>query len=178
MFMPFFQHRDQMSCESGCLLWGTHVVIPKKLQEKIMEELHWDHPGVCSMKGIARSYVCWPKLDANIEVRVKACVACQKVRATPKCLYTHGVGHGIRFKEFHVDFFENKDNFLILIDSYSKWIEVKKMGNTTVTQTIDELKTHVCSAWVTRTVSVRQWATVYVGGVQGIHILRMASSTV
>ncbi len=119
-----------MSCEGGCLLWGTRLVIPKKLQEKIMEELLWEHPGVCSMKRIARSYVWWPTLDTDIEVRVKACVACQKVRATPSKVPLHPWSWPqYPFQRFHVDFFEyKKDNFLILIDSYPKWIEVKKMG--------------------------------------------------
>ena len=41
------------------VLWGARVVIPKTFQGHILDELHWEHPGMCSMKGLARSYVWW-----------------------------------------------------------------------------------------------------------------------
>ena len=33
-----------------------------RLQESVLSELHRDHPGVCRIKSVARSYVWWPKL--------------------------------------------------------------------------------------------------------------------
>ena len=29
--------------------------------------LHWEHPGICAMKAIARTCVRWPKMDEEIE---------------------------------------------------------------------------------------------------------------
>ncbi|PIK59837.1 hypothetical protein BSL78_03292 [Apostichopus japonicus] len=111
-FKPYFQRRDQLSCEQGCVLWGTRVVVPKQFHEQVLNELHWEHPGICSMKALARSFVWWPKLDADIEQR-----------------------------RVHVDFCEDKKHyFLILIDAHSKWVEVKPMSKTTVNRTIDELR--------------------------------------
>ena len=41
----------------------------------------------------------------------------------------------------HVDFCQKgKDYFLVLIDSHSKWIDVKHMTSTTTERTIDELR--------------------------------------
>jgi len=41
----------------------------------------------------------------------------------------------------HIDFCEDKkQQFLILVDSYSKWVEVKPMKKTTVDKTLDELR--------------------------------------
>ena len=89
VFKPFYHRRDELSCEQGCVLCCARVVIPKKFQGHILDELHWEHPDTCSMKTLARSYVWWPKLDADSESKVRACAVCQRVRATPTKLPLH-----------------------------------------------------------------------------------------
>ena len=37
---PHWNHREDLSLEDGCLLWGRHVVIPLKLQGHLLDELH------------------------------------------------------------------------------------------------------------------------------------------
>ena len=32
-FCPWVKRKDELTVESGCLLWGIHVVIPEKLQQ-------------------------------------------------------------------------------------------------------------------------------------------------
>ena len=46
-----------MSIEEGCLFWGMRVIIPTKLQNRLLKELHNGHPGISRMKSIARSYM-------------------------------------------------------------------------------------------------------------------------
>ena len=46
-----------MSIEEGCLFWGMRVIIPTKLQNRLLKELHNEHPGISRMKSIARSYM-------------------------------------------------------------------------------------------------------------------------
>ena len=43
--------------EGGCVIWGKLVIIPKKLPEKMLSELHRDHPGVSSMKTLTRCHM-------------------------------------------------------------------------------------------------------------------------
>ena len=45
-------------------------------------ELHATHPGITKMKGLARSYVWWPKMDHDVEQRVLTCRVCQEVCPT------------------------------------------------------------------------------------------------
>ena len=54
---PFFIRRTELSVEQGCVLWGRRVVIPPKYRSKILEDLHDQHPGMCRMKALARSYL-------------------------------------------------------------------------------------------------------------------------
>lgn len=139
---PYHSKRHELSCEQGCVMWGLRVIIPSSLRDKIMTELHREHPGVCSMKAIARSYVWWPKLDEQIEQLVRECSVCQSVRsAPPKAPLIPWTWPTRPFQRVHVDFCEkDKNYFLVLVDSHSKWIDVKHMHSIGAEQTIDELR--------------------------------------
>ena len=53
-------------------------MIPQKVRDKILEELHRAHSGMATMKAVARSHVWWPKLDSDIAQLMKSCVSCQE----------------------------------------------------------------------------------------------------
>ena len=54
---PYYERRNELTVHQGCILWGMRVVIPNKLRERVLEELHDGHLGVVKMKALARSYV-------------------------------------------------------------------------------------------------------------------------
>ena len=66
-FVPFKIKRDEFTTQQGCILWGTRVVIPSALQEKVLHVLHETHPGISRNKALARSYIWWPNIDSYIE---------------------------------------------------------------------------------------------------------------
>ena len=43
---PYARRKDELSLEANCLLWGIRVIIPKKYQPQLIDELHSEHPGV------------------------------------------------------------------------------------------------------------------------------------
>ncbi|KRX37218.1 Uncharacterized protein T05_15600, partial [Trichinella murrelli] len=109
------------------LLWGSRVIIPLKARHKILKELHVGHPGVVRMKALARSYVWWPKLDSEIENLVRTCELCQQSRASPPHAPVHKwESPRIPWSRIHVDLAGPiyGKNFLIVVDAFSKWLEV------------------------------------------------------
>ena len=70
---PFIQRRDGLSLDDGCILWGSRVVVPQQGRETVLEELHEGHPGIARMKALARSFVWWPGIDKELELKVKQC---------------------------------------------------------------------------------------------------------
>ena len=77
---PYWLKRKEIAIKDDCVLWGTRIVVPKKLQQSVLEELHTGRTGVVLMKALARSLVWWPRLDEDIENGVKAC---QEIRNSP-----------------------------------------------------------------------------------------------
>ena len=53
----YYERCNELRVHQGCILWGIRVVIPSKLQERVLEELHDGHLVVVKMKALARSYV-------------------------------------------------------------------------------------------------------------------------
>ena len=49
----------------------------------MLEELHETHLGASRMKGLARGYVWWPKMDEDIEEVAKQCSNRQQAGSSP-----------------------------------------------------------------------------------------------
>jgi len=128
-------------------LWGTWVVIPPKYRNRMLEELHETHQGICRTNAYARSYIWWPNLDSQIEEFLKSCESCQMFRNKP----AHAPLHPWKFparawQRIHIDYgMFDKKMLVIVIDSYSKWIEVHEMSSTTSGVTIDKLRSILAS---------------------------------
>ena len=52
---PYFIRRHELATESGCILWGMRVIILPPFRERLLEDLHETHPGMCKMNALARS---------------------------------------------------------------------------------------------------------------------------
>ena len=108
-----------------------------------MSELHENHPGIVRMKALARSYIWWPNIDNDIEMTVKLCNSCQMNQTMPSKAAIHPWEKTTApWMRIHVDFaglFLEK-MFLIIYDSYSKWIDAIPVTNITSSAVIDCLR--------------------------------------
>ncbi|XP_060543487.1 zinc finger protein DPF3 isoform X1 [Pantherophis guttatus] len=141
-FSPFMREQQELSTMQGCLLWGDRVVIPHILQKKTLEALHSGHPGIVRMKALARSYVWWPTLDKDIEKWIVRCDPCQEVRPAPlQAQPTEWEMPSSPWLRIHIDFAGPIDDkfLLIVVDAFSKWLEVIVMPTTTTEATIRAL---------------------------------------
>uniref|UniRef100_A0A5S6Q373 RNA-directed DNA polymerase n=1 Tax=Trichuris muris TaxID=70415 RepID=A0A5S6Q373_TRIMR len=142
-FQAYFMKRNELTVHKKCLLWGNRVVIPKEGQQRVLDELHLTHPGVVRMKALARSYVWWPNIDSDIERYVGTCTVCQEHQHAPPRASIHPWEVPRNpWSRLHVDFagpFQG-ERFLVVVDAYSKWLEVKRMTSTTAANTIKVLR--------------------------------------
>ncbi|CAM1298210.1 Uncharacterised protein r2_g773 [Pycnogonum litorale] len=94
------------------------------------------------MKALARSFVWWPRLDSDIEDVVRSCETCVdshiNPRVAPQLFWPWATEP---WQRIHVDFTQiNSQNFLLVVDTYSKWLEVVPMSNTTASSTVSGLR--------------------------------------
>ena len=118
---PFYQRKDQLITNQGCLLWGTRVIIPPSLQVRLLQELHHTHPGMVKMKLLARSYMWWPRMDSNIEEIVRSCNECAAQCGLPPVAPLHSWPWANQpMKRLHIDFAEIEGlQVLIIINVHS-----------------------------------------------------------
>ncbi|XP_058042246.1 uncharacterized protein K02A2.6-like, partial [Ahaetulla prasina] len=142
-FKDFAKKREELSVQGGCLLWGDRVVVPEKLRKNVLELLHVGHPGIVRMKSLARSYVWWPLMDKEISDRVGKCQSCQESRPLPP---TAPIREWKKpqgpWSRIHIDFAGpfHGQTFLIVVDAYSKWLEIILMRTTTAEAVISVLR--------------------------------------
>ena len=117
--------------------------MPEVLQARLLNELHYTHPGIVKMKLLARSYMWWPKLDQNIEDMVKSCRECAIQRSLPPVAPLHSWPWANQpMKRLHIDFAEIEGwQVLVIIDVHSKWIEGVPLRKATATATVSALQT-------------------------------------
>lgn len=139
----FFEKRAELSFEENVLLWRGRVVVPNILQETMLQLLHEGHPGVSAMRELAKFYSWWPHIDDDIEHQVAACAACQQGRPSePEVpLFSWSIP-AEPWSRIHIDFAGPFEGYmwLIVIDAYTKWIEVAKMKKITTVATCNKLR--------------------------------------
>lgn len=142
-YKVFYNKKDQLHLEQGCILWGFRIIIPKKLQLKILEQIHLTHMGISKCKAMARSYIWWPNIDSDIEHMCKTCKICNTIQSNPQKTVLHPWPfENTPWSRVHVDFMGPifGHMYFILIDSFSKWPEVLKIKSTDAKNVIRLLK--------------------------------------
>ncbi|XP_058827600.1 uncharacterized protein K02A2.6-like [Topomyia yanbarensis] len=97
------------------------------------------------MKGIARSFVYWPGIDTDIEKTAKYCAEyARQAHAPSKFSEHHWQYPKGPWERIHIDYAGPVAGsmLLIIVDAYSKWLEVKVTNSMTTAATIgiiDEL---------------------------------------
>ena len=140
---PCRQRKEELSLQDGCILWGQRVIVPEPGHMLVVEELHAGHHGISRMKSLARSFVWWPKLDADLEDRAKRCEICQVHLKVPAPAPLHPWEWTVTpWCRLHLDYagsFQGK-MFLLIIDAHSKWLDVHVVESATSAVTIQKLE--------------------------------------
>ena len=110
-------------------------------QKRILKELQTGHPCISRMKSLMIVYVHWHSMTRDIESLVKSCKRCALAQATkfnPRLETNH------RWSRLHIGFAGqlNVSYYLIVVDSFSKWLEIlrdKKPSTGVVIRILNEL---------------------------------------
>lgn len=134
--------KANFSTENNCLYYGNRLVIPKKLIQGVLEILHKDHKGIVRMKALARGSVWWLGVDNDVEAYVKSCFVCASTQKGEKQkVYGEWTESKFPFERVHVDLFDfNKVTYLVLVDTFSKFIHVDYIKEYNAYNVIEKLR--------------------------------------
>jgi transposase InsO family protein len=140
---PYYLRKDELAVLQGCVLWGSRVIIPPQGRDGVTEELHATHPGIVKMKNLARAYLWWPNMEKDLERRVNTCKECQSTRVMRNTRQPlHPWEYPDRaWSRLHIDYAGPMEGrmFLVIVDAYSKWVEVIQTSGCTSRVTVRKL---------------------------------------
>ncbi|XP_064463042.1 uncharacterized protein K02A2.6-like [Ornithodoros turicata] len=128
-----------LSLHDGCLLFGARGAIPQELRAAVLQVLHEGRPGIEKAKAVARSHAWWPGLDSDVAETVRGCSVCQQQQNMPRRVVMTSWPYPEKpWSRLHIDFggpFKGH-YFLVLVDAFSKWVEVIPVTSPSATTTI------------------------------------------
>lgn len=83
IFKPYLRRSNELTTEYGIVMWGYRAFIPTKCRQRLLESIHSSHLGIVRSKAVARSFMWWPGIDAELESLIKSCKSCLSVRPNP-----------------------------------------------------------------------------------------------
>ena len=137
--------RNELSVIGKLVLRGTRIIVPSSLRERVLQLAHEGHPGIVSMKHRLRTKVWWPGCDKDAEMFCKTCHPCQMVSMPkpPEPLKRTELPSG-PWQHISADLMTpslpSGDHLLVVVDYYSRYMEVEVLRSTTADKIIASLK--------------------------------------
>lgn len=138
----YFSYRDELGECEGLLMKGNQIVIPRNKRKEVLGRIHYAHLGMDKCKRLARKSIFWPNMNKEIEDIIQNCDTC-------KTFQNNNRKESMIDKEIPEDpwqilatdiFFLYQVPYLLVVDDYSKFIEIQQLNNLSARSTIESLK--------------------------------------
>ena len=121
---------------------GDRLIVPASKRSSVLQLIHEGHMGIERCKARARLCVYWPHINDDIENTVKSCTVCNKFGNSlhKEPMIPHQLPNR-PWEEVSADYFTLcTQDYLLVVDFYSKYPEVIPMMSKTANATILALK--------------------------------------
>ena len=139
----FWNFRDELCETDGLILKRGHIVIPLVMRPEILKKLHVSNLGIVKCKERAQDIVFWPGMNKAIEEMIAKCDTCQEYQTSnPKEPMVTGQIPTKPCEIVATDIFSwNGNDYLLIVDYYSRFIELAKLNDTKSESVITYTKT-------------------------------------
>ena len=138
----YWNVRDELHEADGLVLRGDRLVVPSDLRQDMLKLIHESHQGMDKCKARARTVLYWPGMASDIETITGQCHVYLRFRANnqKEPLIQRDVPE-LPWQRAAVDIMTFKGNdYLVLVDCYSKYPEIALLENKTAACVINHLK--------------------------------------
>ena len=116
-------------------------MIPLSLRGEILDRIHSSHQGITKCRARARQAVWWPGMSREIEEIVRNCATCAKKNKPHAEPMIPTRLPEYPWQKVATDLMQYKNSmYLLVIDYYSRYIEIAKLTSTTSKDIINHLK--------------------------------------
>ncbi|KAG8178031.1 hypothetical protein JTE90_025086 [Oedothorax gibbosus] len=143
---PYWNLQSELHIEDGLICRGQRLVIPRACRKEILQRIHVGHRGIVTCKNLARQSLYWPGLGSEVEMMVTNCQICQlhQKQNIKEPLLDRPIPDR-PWQRVAIDFFHlSSVTYMLVIDYFSKYIEVQHFHSTTSQSVINALK--ICFA--------------------------------
>jgi transposase InsO family protein len=141
LLKQYWVNRDHFTIAEDLLLFDDRLVIPRDLRLDILNRLHEGHLGITKTRAFATTCVWWPNISSHIEETVNKCNTCAIHRPERKEPLLPSSFPERPWSRLGMDLFELKGKtFLVVVDYYSRWVELRHLKKLTSLHTINHIK--------------------------------------
>lgn len=137
----YFEHRHRLTTTGGIIMLDKRIYIPSPMRKIILDRIHDGHQGISKCRERARDSAFWIGINKDIQTRVQSCEHCMQHRSSQnrEPLICSPLPER-PWQRIAADFAEyKKENFLVVVDYYSRFIEIVKMSSTSAVATLKAL---------------------------------------
>lgn len=138
----YFTFREELTFVDQLLFKGEKLVVPKAEREHCLQRIHAGHPGIVSAIKRGKLYLFWPNQVKEIQEYVEKCRVCQQTQRDNNkepIFETETPTHPFELVSTDLFQFDGKD-YIVLADSYSGYLDFKKLKSTSSYEVIECLK--------------------------------------
>ena len=138
----YWSYRKELTVHNGTLFKGSRVVIPRVMRPEVKSRIHSSHLGVEACLCKARDTVFWPNTKAEVRDLIKQCSICNEFQAKnqKQPMQSHQLPDRPWSRVASDQFKLHGKEYLVLVDFYSDFIEVKQLQENTSSSVIEFLK--------------------------------------
>jgi hypothetical protein len=139
---PYYKLRDKIYVESGLVFLDNKIVVPDSLKQYVLKCIHEGHSGMSKSTQKARQLFYWPNLALDIQKYISQCRTCEKFSPcnSHEPLLPHKVPKN-RYHKVATDILEFAGkSYLVIVDFFSHWLEVRPLSNKTSNCVIDAMQ--------------------------------------
>ena len=137
----YWSVRGELVVNKGLLMKTDRLFIPIAMRQDILSKIHETHQGILKCKMRAKESVWWIGINSDIEKLIKNCDTCAKSQNDQAEPMKPTPFPSRPWERLGSDlFFWNGHTYLLVVDYYSRFIELSKLGTTTSMGVIDHMK--------------------------------------
>ena len=137
---PYFSVSSELTVQQGILMRNNRILIPSSLRQDILARLHTGHQGITKCRKRALQSVWWPGLSKQLEYLVSTCVECCRHKQQNAEPLQPAVFPQLPWQKVASDLFVWKNShYLLVIDYFSRYIEISKLSSETTGSVIKHM---------------------------------------